>query len=96
MLTEIAPERADALLQRGRSYTQSRGVCGVHWQSDIEAGRLIGSAAVARLHDNAVFRSQLAEARKEVAAARAANQVPPAADCNVEATAQALSAKLVP
>ena len=38
VLTEIAPERADAILQRGRAFGQSRGICGVHWKSDIEAG----------------------------------------------------------
>ncbi|HNN34763.1 MAG TPA: phosphatase PAP2 family protein, partial [Ottowia sp.] len=38
VLTELAPERADALLLRGRSFGQSRGICGVHWKSDIEAG----------------------------------------------------------
>lgn len=96
VLTEIAPDRADALLQRGRSYIQSRGVCGVHWKSDIQAGSLVGAAAVARLHDNAVFRAQLAAARKEVARARIANQVPPPADCSAEAAALATSAKLAP
>lgn len=96
ILTEIAPDRTDALLQRGRSYTQSRGVCGVHWQSDIDAGRLMGSAAVARLHSNAVFQAQLAAAKKEVADARAHNQVPSPSDCNTEATAQASSVKLAP
>lgn len=40
-LTEVAPERADALLQRGRAFAQSRAVCGVHWKSDVEAGRVI-------------------------------------------------------
>ncbi|WP_036594888.1 acid phosphatase [Ottowia thiooxydans] len=96
VLTELAPERTDVLLQRGRSYIQSRGVCGVHWKSDIEAGRLIGSATVARLHDNEVFRAQLAAAKQEIAKARSAGQVPPAADCNAEAAALATSVKLAP
>ncbi len=96
VLTEIAPDRTDPLLQRGRSYMQSRGVCGVHWKSDIEAGRLIGSAAVARLHDNGVFRAQLAAAKEEIVRARAAGQIPSAADCNAEAAALATSVKLAP
>ena len=33
VLTQVAPERTDALAQRGRAYAQSRGVCGVHWKS---------------------------------------------------------------
>lgn len=96
VLTEIAPDRTDALLQRGRSYMQSRGVCGVHWQSDIQAGALVGSATVARLHDNAVFRAQLAAAKEEITKARSAGQVPPAAGCSAEAAALATSLKLAP
>lgn len=96
VLTEIAPDRTDALLQRGRSYIQSRGVCGVHWKSDIQAGSLIGAAAVARLHDNAVFRAQLAAAKEEIAKARSAGQVPPAANCSSEAAALATSVKIAP
>ena len=91
-----APDRADALVQRARSYAQSRGVCGVHWKSDIEAGRLVGSTAVARLQTNEVFLAQVAEARKEVAKARAAGQVPAAADCAAEAAALSLSTQLAP
>ncbi|MBH1963987.1 MAG: phosphatase PAP2 family protein [Comamonadaceae bacterium] len=96
VLTEMAPERTDALLQRGRSYIQSRGVCGVHWKSDIEAGRLMGAATVARLHDNDVFRAQLVAAKGEIATARTAGHVPAAADCAAEAAALATSVKLAP
>lgn len=96
VLTEVAPERADALLQRGRSFGQSRGICGVHWKSDIEAGRVIGAATVARLHDNAVFRAQMAAARDEVARARAAGQVPAAGDCATEAAVLTSSFNLAP
>jgi acid phosphatase (class A) len=34
ILSEIAPERTDALLERGMSFGQSRVICGVHWQSE--------------------------------------------------------------
>jgi len=96
VLTEVAPDRTDALLQRGRAFAQSRGVCGVHWKSDIEAGRLMGSATVARLHENAVFKAQVAAARAEVADARARGLVPPAAGCAAEAAALGTSAGLAP
>lgn len=71
LLAEVAPERADAVLKRGHDFGQSRVVCGVHWQSDVEAGRVVGAAAVARLHADPVFQAQLKEAKAEVAAARA-------------------------
>ncbi|MFT3816105.1 MAG: phosphatase PAP2 family protein [Rubrivivax sp.] len=96
VLAQVAPERADALLQRGRSFSQSRGVCGAHWKSDIEAGRLIGAAAVARMQASPVYQAQLAAARDEVAKARAAGQVPAAGDCQAEADALATSVQLAP
>lgn len=83
VLTEVAPERANALAQRAWAFGQSRAVCGVHWQSDVDAGRLVGSAVVAQLHGNAEFNEQLALARAEVAAARAAN-TGAALDCSLE------------
>ncbi|MET7142600.1 phosphatase PAP2 family protein [Xanthomonas sp. CFBP 8445] len=83
-LSEIAPERADALIARGRNYAESRLVCNVHWQSDVLAGRFLGAATVARLHDDPAFRADLAAARGEIAAARAAGRMP-AGDCAAEA-----------
>ncbi|MFV0679786.1 acid phosphatase [Ottowia sp.] len=95
-LAEIAPERADQVLQRGRAFAQSRGVCGVHWKSDIDAGRSIGAATVARLHANAVYRAQALLATDEVKAARAAGQLPNPATCASEAAALSTSAMLAP
>ncbi|GAA5234455.1 phosphatase PAP2 family protein [Verticiella sediminum] len=65
VLTEVAPERRDALAQRGYQFGQSRAICGVHWQSDVDAGRVVGAAAVARLNADPVFLAQLDAARKE-------------------------------
>lgn len=95
VLTEVAPERSDALLQRGRAFSQSRGICGVHWQSDIEAGRLIGAATVARLHANPVFNAQVEAARLEVARARAQGSTP-GRDCAAEAAALGSASMLAP
>jgi acid phosphatase (class A) len=89
VLAEAAPDRADAIFARGLAFGQSRAVCGVHWKSDVEAGRIVGAATVSRLHSNPVFVAQLAEARKEIAAARAAGAVSPL-DCAAEAKALAL------
>jgi len=71
ILAEVAPDRKDALLQRGFEFGQSRVVCRVHWQSDVEAGRLMASAVMSQLQTDATFRAQLERARAEVAAARA-------------------------
>jgi acid phosphatase (class A) len=87
-LAEAAPDRSDQILVRGLEFGRSRVVCGVHWASDVEYGRLIGAATVSRLHANTVFLAQLEEAKKEIVAARAAGRKP-AADCDAEARALA-------
>ena len=86
VLTELMPDRTNPLLQRGYAFGQSRVICGVHWQSAVEAGRLIGSAAVARLHADPVFEAQMRAAGQEVRAARAAGRGP-TKDCAAEAAA---------
>ncbi len=83
ILTEIAPERADVILARGRSFGDSRVVCNVHWLSDVEEGRVLASATVAKLHSQADFRADLAAAGAEIAAARAKG-LHPARDCAKE------------
>jgi acid phosphatase (class A) len=84
ILTEAAPDRADAILARGRAFGQSRVECNVHWLSDTEEGRLMASGVVARLHDEAAFRGDLAAARSEIDAARAKG-LSPTRDCATEA-----------
>ena len=71
VLTGIAPDKTDAVLQRAHAFGQSRVICGVHWQSDVDQGRVMGAAAVARLQGDPVFTAQVALARQEVADARA-------------------------
>jgi acid phosphatase (class A) len=84
VLAELVPERADALLARGHAFGQSRVVCNVHWQSDVDAGRVMGAASVARLHADPGFRAQLDAARIEVDQARRAG-LKPSGDCALEA-----------
>lgn len=69
VLAELVPSRADAILQRGRDFGESRLICGYHFLSDIEASRLIAAGGVARLHADPEFRRQLDAARRELARA---------------------------
>ena len=73
ILAELVPDRADAILRRGYEFGQSRVVCGVHWQSDVDAGRLVGAAVVALLHGNEEFMTALRAARHELAETRSSD-----------------------
>ncbi|HET9693597.1 MAG TPA: hypothetical protein VFP48_04365, partial [Steroidobacteraceae bacterium] len=61
-------------------------VCGVHWPSDVETGRTVGAAAVARLHADPEFVAELSLAREEITRVRASDK-PPALDCSGETRA---------
>lgn len=65
VLAEINPARQNEILERGFQIGQSRVICGYHWQSDVDAGRLAGSAVVARLHAHPAFLLQLGKAKEE-------------------------------
>ena len=67
ILTEVAPDRVNAILARGRAFGESRVVCNVHWHSDVVEGRFMGAAAVARLHADPTFRAELEAAKAELA-----------------------------
>lgn len=71
VLTEIAPGQADALLKVGRESGESRAICGVHFVSDVEAGRTLGAAMVARQHAEPAFQADLVAAKTEISAATA-------------------------
>lgn len=70
ILAELVPERAEAVLARGRAFGESRIVCNVHWYSDVVAGRMVGAGAVATLHANPDFLAAMTAASAEIAGAR--------------------------
>ncbi|WP_370519925.1 phosphatase PAP2 family protein [Bordetella sp. 15P40C-2] len=65
VLAEINPERETQILRRGLSFGDSRVVCGAHWRSDVDNGRIMGAAVVAALHANPQFMQALNAAKKE-------------------------------
>ena len=66
VLSQLLPERAEAILARGQEYVRSRRVCNVHWLSDTQAGMMVGAAAFARLQNDVLFLATLEAARKEI------------------------------
>jgi len=84
ILTEIAPDRADRLIARGRAFGESRVVCNAHWYSDVMEGRFMGAATVAKLHADPAFCADLAAAKVEYAVALSKG-LAPTGDCEAEA-----------
>ena len=89
VLAELAPDRASEILGRARSIGESRVVCGVHFPSDVEAGRTAGAALAAALHGAPDFRADMDRARTELASLRAGATHAAPADCAVQGEAAA-------
>lgn len=71
VMAELLPDRAGAILARGRQYGDSRWICGSHTLSAVEGGYLAASAVVAAEHGAAAFRADMDAARVELARYRA-------------------------
>jgi acid phosphatase (class A) len=81
LLAELDPADAAPIIARGRAFGESRVVCGVHYASDVEGGRITSTALVAALHGNPEFEADMAAARAELASARTSAPPPPGAAC---------------
>lgn len=66
VLSELNPNAEEALLARAYKYGQGRVVTGYVWQSDVEGGRLVGSAVYARLHNSEEFMTQFERVKQEL------------------------------
>jgi len=90
ILASLVPDRAAGILTRGRVYGESRIVCGLHWRTDVEAGRTIAAALYAALAGDAAFRADMDAVRVELGQALAASETKAeAGTCEVEAAATA-------
>jgi len=83
VLTAAVPERAQAILERGRAYGESRFVCGAHNESAVEAGMRSAAATMAVVSTKPGYQAALANVRRELAALRAGT-APPAQGCLAE------------
>jgi acid phosphatase (class A) len=90
LLSEAVPDRATEILARARTYGESRVVCGVHYESDVQAGRIAASAAFSALQAEPEFQRDLHQVRTELANLRSAGgQAPDAKECRIEEDAVA-------
>ena len=74
VLGAMLPERRADLFARAADYGQSRIIVGVHYLTDIDAGRVAGTAIAALLLDTEQMRADVIEAGGEL---RAALGLPP-------------------
>src|SRR5947209_20328887 len=63
LLAQMVPEKRAEIFARGWDFGLSRVVGGVHYPSDVEAGRIDATAIVAIMMQNAGFQTDLAAAR---------------------------------
>lgn len=66
LLANMVPEKAVAIYERGVQFGFERAIAGVHYPSDVEAGRLSAVAMVAMMMRNPAFQDDLKAARAEV------------------------------
>jgi acid phosphatase (class A) len=69
VLANLVPENAQAILARAKEYGYSRQICGDHYQSDTEAGHVLGTAIGLELLSSEGLRPMLDAARQELRAA---------------------------
>ena len=65
LLIEVNPAAQDALLKYAYEWGQSRVIAGFHWQSDVDASKVIVSAAYPSLHTNEAFMADMRKAQAE-------------------------------
>ena len=65
VLSEVAPEHQNALMQRGFEYGWSRVIAGYHYASDVQAGRILASFIYTQMHNDPNFQILLNTAKKE-------------------------------
>lgn len=87
VLAELLPEKATAILARGRAFGESRYICGSHSKSAVEAGFLSGASLVATLHASPAFRADMALAREEMERLRKSAPKPETTQCILEGKA---------
>jgi acid phosphatase (class A) len=74
VLMELVPERQISLARRADEFARQRMVCGVHFRSDLEAGRTGASFLVAAMRASPEYRRDAAAAAAEL---RKALKLPP-------------------
>ena len=66
VLSNMVPEKRAEIMARAAEYANNRVVGGVHYRSDIEAGRITGTVIAARLQTRDDFNQAFEAAKSEL------------------------------
>lgn len=66
-LAEVMPECQNAILKRGYDFGWSRVIAGFHYPGDVQAGWIMASSLMTKMHNDAYFNSMLDAAKQEYA-----------------------------
>ncbi len=69
LLAAMVPEKRGELFLRAWEYGENRVLLGLHFPSDIEAGRILATATLAVMMQNPAFQTDLAAAKTELRSA---------------------------
>jgi len=94
VLSALAPDRAQQLMERGRAYGDSRFICGAHNESAVEAGMISASATMAVVSTKPEYQADLAAAREELKQLRASGPKPEGCAAEAALVAQRVMPRL--
>lgn len=83
ILASLVPDHTQRILERGRSYGDSRFICGAHNESAVEAGILSATATMRAVASTHAYQADLAKAWIELTSLRASGTAPQ--NCAAEA-----------
>ena len=66
MLSDLAPERRAEIEARAMQFARQRAVCGVHFPSDLAAGRRAAEEVMRSIRQQAGYQAEAAEASAEL------------------------------
>jgi acid phosphatase (class A) len=66
VLADIIPEKRDAIFARAIEFGDNRVLCGMHFPTDVEAGRQMAAIVAVLMYKSSSFRKDLEDARAEV------------------------------
>jgi acid phosphatase (class A) len=66
LLADIFPDKAEAILSKGRAIGRRRVILGRHYPTDIDAGRVLGQRIVQEMRRNRQFRRDFREVKSEL------------------------------